>query len=119
MLALYAADLLPMGRFVRLAAIGGIVAAVFLAPSYPIQLTGSLLLIAAAGLFVVDFWSKINYVAASLAIVLLPIGFLLFYSSPERINTQLALWLGFMLSSATATYCWRAKRARLNKLADL
>jgi predicted tellurium resistance membrane protein TerC len=119
MLGVYVADLFPRARFIRFAAIGAVVPAVYLAPSYPIRLAGLVCLLAAAGLFAVDFWSKINYVAGSLAIILLPVGFVLLYSGPQRINTQLAIWLGLMLSSATATLCWNSKRARLNKVADL
>ncbi|MBV9405227.1 MAG: hypothetical protein JO211_07770 [Acidobacteriaceae bacterium] len=119
LLAVYAADLFHGSRFIRFAAIGAVLAAICLAPSYPIRLTGLICLLAAAGLFALDFWSRINYVAGTLASILVPIGFLLFYSGPQRIHAQLAIWLGLVVSSATAIFCWNAKRARLNKMADL
>lgn len=119
MLAVYAADLFPSVGFIRFPALGAVVAAVYFAPSYPIRFAGLMCVLAAFALFAIDFWTSINYVAGCVATILLPIGFLLLYSGPHRLDTQLAIWLGFMLSSTTATYSWRAKRARLNKLADL
>jgi hypothetical protein len=119
MLAVYAADAFPLSRFVRFAGVGAVAAAVYLAPSHPIRLTGSILLLTTVVLFAVDFWSKIDYLAGSAAAVLMPIGFMLLYSGPQGIDSSLAISLGFLLSSATTTYCWKAKRARLNKLADL
>ncbi|MBV8895471.1 MAG: hypothetical protein JO051_03090 [Acidobacteriaceae bacterium] len=119
LLAVYAADLFPGARFIRIAATGAVVGAIYFATSYRIRLPGLICVLAAAGLFAVDFWSRINYAAGVLASILVPIGFLLLYSEPQRIHTQLAIWLGFMLSFSTAILCWKAKRARLNKMADL
>jgi membrane-bound ClpP family serine protease len=119
MLAVYSADAFPISRLVRFAGIGAAVAAVYLAPVYPIRFAGLLCLFAAAVLFVIDFWSKLDYVAGVVAVIAVPIGFMLFYSGPRRIDNLLAVSLGFIFSSASAGYCWKAKRARLNKIADL
>jgi hypothetical protein len=70
-------------------------------------------------LFFVEFWLPFNYVAGLTGLALVPAGFLLLYTSPERMNPVLAIALGVLLGSSTALLSFKAKRGRLNKTADL
>jgi hypothetical protein len=118
-LALYCAIIFSAGRLLGFAGIACAWAAVYLAANYQIHLAGCVFLATAAVLYGLEFRWKIDYVAGTTGAILLPIGFGLLYSGPERIGAALAIPFGLTLGMATAALCWSAKRARINKTADL